>query len=144
MKEQKFHIGIKALLMNENNEMLILKADPSRFVNRSEHWDIPGGRIIEGYSVEETLRKEVEEELGITDIEIIRQFDALISNFKIPLENENLGLALFVYLCRTKERSFRLSPEHTEYKWVTVKEAKELLKVKYPEAFIDKLDTLKK
>ena len=146
MTEQKFHIGIKALITNDKNEILILKANPAELVGGGVHWDIPGGRIKQGDSVEETLRKEVEEELGIdgNDIEIIRQFDASVSNLKIPVGNEIFGLVLFVYLCKLKEAvEFNLSSEHTEYKWASVDEAKELLSVKFAKSFVNKLDELK-
>ncbi|MFH0949270.1 MAG: NUDIX hydrolase [Candidatus Aenigmatarchaeota archaeon] len=147
MNEQKFHVGIKALIMNEKNEMLILKANPAELKGCSPaHWDLPGGRIKEGDSAEETLIKEIEEELGISgsDIEIIRLFDSIISNLKIPVGNEKFGLVLFIYLCRfTRKKKFNLSFEHTEFKWASIDEAKKLLSVKFSKSFIEKLDELK-
>lgn len=46
MNEQKFHVGVKALIMNDNNEILILKTNPKEAGHfHPEHWDLPGGRI---------------------------------------------------------------------------------------------------
>ena len=74
----------------------------------------------------------------------MNQFDASVSNLKIPVGNEIFGLILFVYLCKFKEeKEFNLSFEHTEYKWCSIDEAKELLGVKFPKSFIDKLDDFK-
>jgi 8-oxo-dGTP diphosphatase len=145
MNEQKFHVGVKALVLNENNEILLLRANPEEMSNKLEHWDLPGGRIEGNDSIEATLVKEVEEELGTRDIEIIEHFDTFISNFKIPVEDGSVSLMLIVYKCKLSDNNmkFKLSSENLEYKWVTIQEAKELLRVKYPESFIQKLDSLR-
>ncbi|MBI1978981.1 MAG: NUDIX hydrolase [Candidatus Aenigmarchaeota archaeon] len=142
MTEQKFHVGAKALIMNDENEILILKtnAEGMKHSNPS-HWDLPGGRIKEGDSLEGTLRKEIEEELGINNMEILGHFDTSISNLKIPLENETVGLLLVVYKCKLPNNisDLKLSSEHLEYKWAYIEETKELLKLKFADSFIEKL-----
>jgi len=107
MNEQKFHVGTKALILNDENKILILKANSKELKgNCSAHWDLPGGRIKIGEIPEESLRKEVKEELGIEgkDVKIVRLFDASISNLKIPVGDESFGLVLFVYLCKLKKK----------------------------------------
>lgn len=143
MTEQKFHVGVKALILNDKNEILILKVNPEEMrQNQPTHWDLPGGRIKRNDSIEETLRKEVTEELGIDNIEILEHFDTHVSNLKILLDNETVGLLLIVYKCRLPDNNmnFKLSFEHLKYKWASIKEAKESLKVKFPNSFIKKLD----
>ena len=144
MTEQKFHVGVKALITNDKNEILILKATPYITKNYPDHWDLPGGRIKENDSIKETSLKEIREELSIDNIEILEHFDTHISNLKIPLDNEIVGLLLIVYKCRLPNHNIdlTLSAEHLEYKWVSVSEAKELLKVKFPNFFIEKLDSV--
>ena len=145
MSEQKFHVGVKAFIVNDANKILILKTNPKEAGHyHPEHWDLPGGRIKINDSIEETLRKEIEEELGIDNIEILGHFDTHISNLKIPLENETVSLLMIVYKCKLPDynKEFNLSFEHLEYQWASVDEAKELLKVKFPDSFIEKLDLL--
>lgn len=144
MSEQKFHVGVKALILNDKNEILILKANPSELREQAIHWDLPGGRIKGNDSIEETLRKEIKEELGIDSIEIQNHFDTHIANFKIPLDNETVGLILIIYKCKLPSYDiiFKLSSEHLEYKWASIDEAKELLGVKFSQSFIEKLDRL--
>jgi 8-oxo-dGTP pyrophosphatase MutT (NUDIX family) len=145
--EQKFHVGIKTLILNEKNEILILKSNPEDFIIKPlpQHGDLPGGRIKGNDSIEETLCREVEEELGIKNIEILELFDVLIANFNIPLKNETVGLLLVVYRCKIPDNDvkFELDSENLEYKWASIDEAKKLLSFKYPESFIQKLDFLK-
>ena len=142
--EQKFHIGIKALILNENNKILLLKANPEDFKGSvPEHWDLPDGRIEGDDTIEETLYKEIEEELGTRNIEIIEHFDTFISNMKIPLEKETIGLMLVVYRCRMNDSQFKLNQEHLEYRWIKIEDAKKMLEFKYSESFIQKLDSLR-
>ena len=146
MNEAKFHIGVKALIMNEQNEILLLKAGSDEKKHNIEFWDFPGGRIKEGHNIEETLRREVEEELGImgNEIEIRQLFDATISNFK-GLREDGTLLMLLVYICKLHDiRNFKLCDEHSEWRFVPIDEAKKLLAVKFRKSFTGKLDSLKK
>lgn len=146
--EKKFHVGIKTLILNERNEILVLKINPEECKgDDSVYWDLPGGRIEENDSIEDTIKKEVEEELGIggDEVEVIRPFEGSIANIKIPVGDEIFGLVLITYLCKMKntKKEIKLSFEHTDYKWASVDEAKKLLSHKFNKSFIDKLDELK-
>lgn len=146
MNEKKFHVGIKALVQNEEGKVLLLKVDP-RELRDNEHgvyWDLPGGRIKHSDSVETTLRKELEEEIGYAGgIEIIKPLHGGISRIEIPVDGERYGLVLFVYLCRINGlKEITLSFEHTEYGWFSIEEVKQLLSVKFSKEFIEKLDEI--
>lgn len=143
MPEEKFHVGVKALITNEKNEILVLRNNPEQARHNPKHWDLPGGRIEGDDSIETTLRKGVKEELGVDHIEIIEHFDTNIANLKIPLHDDVVSLMMIVFRCKIPNNmEFKLSFEHLEYKWASVEEAKELLKVKFANSFIEKLDQL--
>ena len=145
MKEKHFHVGIKGLVMKDG-KILVLKANPEELEGDSTvHWDLPGGRIKEGDDVRVTLHKEMEEELGLNpqDFEMGDEFHGSIGNMDIPTDKGNVGLVLHVYLCKLKtNKGFKLSSEHTEYKWASVEEAKELLSFKFSKSFVEKLNLL--
>ncbi len=145
-KEAKFQIGIKALITNAKGEILLLKAgeEELRYVKKP-FWDLPGGRIQPGATIEETLKREVNEELGIEkkDIRVLNIFDATVSNFKIIRYTPPLSLMLIVYRCKlNSNKKFRLSKEHSAYEWISISRAKMLLKEKFPKEFITKLSKL--
>lgn len=147
LPDQEFHIGIKALITNGNGEILLLKSGPAEQKHTNvEFWDLPGGRIKAGASIEDTLKREIEEELGVSGqhVEVGEVFDASISKFKAS-KTKDLGLMLIVYHCRLNgAQEFRLSDEHSEWKWFPTGEAKGLLGVKFAQGFLDKLDLLGK
>lgn len=146
MKEKIYHLGIKALIRNQSGEILLLKVNQENFKNpkSGSYWDIPGGRVLNGHTIEETLRREVEEETGITTLESFEPIDTVVSNIEIPLEGkQKAGLVLSIYNCLLKgEENIRLSEEHTEYSWLYPKEAAHLLSYKYPASFTEKVINL--
>lgn len=144
--EDFFHLGIKALIRNSEGKILLLKVNPKEIkAHKGEpYWDIPGGRIHKGSTVEETLKREVEEETGITSIKKFTPFSMVLSNIRIPIENGDVvGLILSSYLCEVGDiSSIKLSNEHIEFDWFTPEKAKVLLSFKYPKEFTDKLSEL--
>ena len=60
MTEQLFQIGIKAIIRNDENQILLLK--------NKDYWDIPGGRVDQGEDIETTLLRELNEEIGVNHI----------------------------------------------------------------------------
>jgi|HubBroStandDraft_4_1064222.scaffolds.fasta_scaffold126559_2 8-oxo-dGTP diphosphatase len=67
-KESFFNIGVKAAILNSGGQMLALHITRP---NRTEtYWDLPGGRIADGETPEQTLQREVQEETGITELNI--------------------------------------------------------------------------
>jgi 8-oxo-dGTP pyrophosphatase MutT (NUDIX family) len=145
--EDIFNLGIKALIRNKKGEILLLKVNPKKLINRSDwkgvaYWDIPGGRIKRGSSVNKTLLNEIKEEIGISNVKNIKSFAMVLSKIRIPLKNQrtSFGLILSAYTCEIPSNAkIKLSEEHVEAKWFTPKEASKLLAVKYPKEFTRKI-----
>lgn len=57
--------GAGIILINSNNEVLLLLRDDKPEIPFPNQWDIPGGRIEEGESPIEAIRREMLEELGL-------------------------------------------------------------------------------
>jgi 8-oxo-dGTP pyrophosphatase MutT (NUDIX family) len=92
--------------------------------------------------VEETLKRELLEETGISSVKSTVPFTMALSNLRIPVGEESVGLILSVYICEVDIGEIRLSEEHLESKWFSPQEAADLLRFKYPEDFVEKLRTL--
>lgn len=148
MKEDVFQLGIKGVVKSKN-KILLLKVNKAQLLDRAEsYWDIPGGRIHRGSSIEDTLCREIAEETGIKNIESISPLDMVLSNIRIPKQlpsGEDVGLILSVYICNVADtKKIVLSKEHAEYNWFDPKEAAKLLSYKYPKEFTEKLSQLQK
>jgi len=135
MSEDIFHLGMKALIRNKRGEVLLLKKDPAT-VGGNEYWDMPGGRVARGQSVEETLRREVEEETGVREIVIGVHVGMVLSPFRIKTSDSDVGLILSVYQCQVPEAA-EVQPADTlvAYEWVAPAEAAKRIANKYPPDF---------
>lgn len=140
---KKFHVGVKAIIENDNSEILLLKVNTDKFEdsNKMTYWDIPGGRIEVGETAIQTLKREVFEEIGTKQISSIKFLSATISNIEIPISRrESVGLLLMVYQLRIPDDTkIILSSEHTKYQWADLDLAKELLAHKYSAEFTELL-----
>jgi len=136
-QEKLFQIGVKALITNDKDEILVLDSGEWHLKHQTQHWDIPGGRIQEGHTVLDTLQREVEEETGIKEVIDPQFFTAAMSNFQdIPIDGHKVGLLLMVYKVKVPKNSdIKLSHEHSGFEWVARKEAAKRLAYKYPDEF---------
>ena len=118
MSEQIFHVGIKALIQNDDGEVLLIL---NRFPDR-ELWDIPGGRMDEGEEIIDTLKRELKEETGLTKCEIGEHFMTVKSNKKVALNAGDVGLLLVVYRVIVKDRESLVAKENnSEIIWKDAK-----------------------
>jgi ADP-ribose pyrophosphatase YjhB (NUDIX family) len=140
-QEKLFQVGVKALITNDKDEILVLDSGEWHLKHQTQHWDIPGGRVQEGHTVSDTLQREVEEETGIKEIIDVEFFTAVVSNFKdIPVGDHKVGLMLMVYKVKVPQDSkVTLSHEHSGFEWVNREEAAKRLEYKYPPEFTEKL-----
>jgi len=140
--ERKFHVGVKAMIENDQGEILVL-LDSRHSSKDWEAWDFPGGRMNEGEDFLQTLTRELEEETGITESHGPELIKTILSTYEITLkDNSKMGLILVVYKVQiASEAKIVLSDEHNEYRWVNKQELKRLFEQahKYPKEFTDTL-----
>jgi 8-oxo-dGTP pyrophosphatase MutT (NUDIX family) len=111
-----------ALIWRESDgRYLILKRSIDRDVGAGA-WEQVTGRLEQGEAFEEALAREVSEETGLdVRVEMVLGTSHFYRGAEAQ-ENEMVGVT---YGCSTSDGSeLRLSDEHSEYKWVTVVEAR--------------------
>ena len=90
-----------------------------------KHWDFPRGHVEPGEGEEQTARREIEEETGLNNLEILPGFREKISWFYRKKGEPKPSYKEAVYfLARTSTTSINLSPEHTAFKWLDFADAK--------------------
>ncbi|HLB51077.1 MAG TPA: NUDIX domain-containing protein [Patescibacteria group bacterium] len=98
------------------------------------HWDLPKGHVEDGETEEETMRREVREETGLTAIEHDPCFRTSIfirylARGAERRERINSGRCLLIikkvvfYLVVVRDGDVRISDEHQNHIWLPYKEA---------------------
>ena len=96
MNEDLFYLGIKLLISNSADQILLLLRSASHQDDQG-HWDIPGGRILRGEDIETALGREIQEETGLQlDNRDITFIGAHLSNSRVSMGKSDAGLILFI------------------------------------------------
>jgi 8-oxo-dGTP pyrophosphatase MutT (NUDIX family) len=99
--------SVKALFYS-NDRVLMLKDDKG-------NWELPGGKLEFGEHPQDTLKRELEEELALNDVSI----DEVINvwDFTAKYMDDDYQFVIIVFKCSSLEYKITISDEHTEYKW---------------------------
>lgn len=138
--EKLFFVGVKALITNAEGKFLVGYTSGNDFTTPGpNHGDLIGGRIDVGENPEEALKREIEEEAGVTDVTHIKFLTAVISQIRIKIDDaQTVGLVLMVYSVQIPENAHLvMSDEHTKFEWLSVREAAGALEYKFGKEFSD-------
>lgn len=101
-------VAVKAVIQNKDGKFLI--------VREGERWQAVGGRLEKGEKLEEGLRRETQEETGITELEIGKVIH--VDEWFSKPEGELKHIVAIFFLCKADPEKVLLSKEHQEYAWV--------------------------
>lgn len=118
-------LTVKAVIIREGREVLLLKR--TKDAKNPSKWDLPGGHLEKGETLEESIKREILEETGLeVEVgEILRttEFSKDSEHFK----NEKRGLR---YLAYYQDGEVEISEEHQDFGWFEIEEALEKLSEK--------------
>ena len=115
-----------AVIFNEKNEVLIGQRPEGK--DLALLWEFPGGKLEEGESIEECIKREIKEEL---DVEIkVEEFLLEVNKGKFSLQ---------VYKGKIVDLENLKANVHSNLRWVLIKD---LRKYQYPSADVDIIDYL--
>jgi ADP-ribose pyrophosphatase YjhB (NUDIX family) len=102
------------VVTNDEGEVLVVS-------QRGRSWSLPKGHIDRGEDALAAAKREIYEESGIRDLELIRELGTYERN-KIGLdggEDRSERKAITMFLFRTKEKTLKpVDPDNPEARWV--------------------------
>ncbi len=99
----------KAVVMKDGKALLLKRSNYMK--KYAGEWDLPGGHVQEEESIEDGLRREVEEETGL--------------KIKAPKQLSSDG-RMHYYRADADDSDIELSDEHTEHKFVSAEDLEEM------------------
>ena len=116
----KSRVIVVGLVWNDRGELLLCKMKPDRGVFPGE-WGLPGGGIEPSERMDEALRRELCEELGIqvTDIRPAFFKDGSYSKLSTDGGLQLVYMIFLIFHCRAAGDRIQLNEEFSEYRWVS-------------------------
>ncbi len=112
----QFHVGLKVLLVNDQNEFLLLKA-VSKDNTWHDTWDLPGGRINRDEletDFHQIIDREIKEEVG--DIKYSLRADP-VALAKCAYDDATSNQLFVLFEAKYRGGKIEISHEHSAYEW---------------------------
>ncbi|HLB66694.1 MAG TPA: NUDIX hydrolase [Candidatus Saccharimonadales bacterium] len=107
----------KAVIFN-GDSVLVLKRSASA-KHRPLEWDLPGGYLEENEELTSGCIREIKEETGLK----MQPSNLYLAHAQSQPNSLSGGDSLLIFIGRTSSVDIKLSHEHSNFKWVTLKEA---------------------
>jgi 8-oxo-dGTP diphosphatase len=120
----------KAVIKKGGKFLVVLRSPYTKhFPN---HWDFPGGKLEQGESPEEGIKREILEETTLN-----ADIDKIIGVYEMDIENAGYKTHRFsIYSTKNVFGDVRISQEHTDFRWVTRDELEKMKKEPYMDLFL--------
>lgn len=107
-----------ALILNENDEIFLMKSP--KWENQ---WLVPGGHVEKGEKIEDCVKREVKEEVGleVEDVDFVTVLEGMPESFE-----RDTHFIFLNYSCRAENQEVELDQrEAVEHVWIDSEEALE-------------------
>ncbi|MBD0834477.1 (deoxy)nucleoside triphosphate pyrophosphohydrolase [Aestuariibaculum suncheonense] len=111
-------VNVVAAIIRHDDKILCVQRGENKLSYISKKYEFPGGKIEEGETLEDTIIREIKEELEM-DIKTEKPF--ITVNHQYP----DFHLTMHTFICSCEDPTLTLT-EHINYKWLKPSELKDL------------------
>lgn len=98
------------IIINSEGKVFVCRRKPEK--SQGGYWEFPGGKVEEGESLEDCLRRELAEELQM-EVQVNQHFKTVLHDYGA------VKVELISYLCDFKKSTFDMI-DHDRYEWLAV------------------------
>lgn len=113
------NFNVVAAIIYHESRFLCAQRNESKYKYLSRKFEFPGGKIEDGESKEEALRREIQEELNL-NIEILSKFESV--DFSYP----DFHVYITFFLCKIDSLENLIVTEHQKLLWLNKDELSSL------------------
>lgn len=106
-----YRVVAKALITDETGKILVVK-------EKQDFWSLPGGGLEHGESAETCLRRELQEEIGVEDLEI----GDIAYSTNVYLDQKDIWMTWIVYRARIHSTDFTLGDGVKDARYIDIEE----------------------
>ncbi|MAU34205.1 hypothetical protein CL689_03370 [Candidatus Saccharibacteria bacterium] len=106
-----YRVVAKAFITNQAGHVLVVRES-------DEFWSLPGGGLEHGETAATCLKREIKEELGISDIHV----DKIVHSATIHLDKRNIWMSWNVYAATIENHDFTFGDGVTDAKYIDIAE----------------------
>lgn len=111
-------VEVVAAIIYDNDKILCVQRAENKLAYISKKYEFPGGKIEQGESKEQTIKREIFEELNI-DLIVGEQFITVMHTYP------DFELTMHTFKCTGDVKNLKLN-EHIDYKWLSLNELESL------------------
>lgn len=105
-----------------------------------KYWDFPKGHVEKDEKETDTLFREIKEETGLENINLILGFKEKLKYF-FKKDGELINKEVIYYLLKSNSKEVKISFEHTGFKWFEYEEALKAIEFKSSKDVLKKAET---
>lgn len=111
-------VHVTAAVIIKENKILCVQRDENKYDYISKKWEFPGGKVEENEQLEDTIQREIQEELNL-NIEVksfLLQVNHQYPDFKLKMDT---------FICEINSGIIQLN-DHIDFKWLSTNELPDL------------------
>ncbi len=111
-------VHVTAAVIIKENKILCVQRNENKYDYISKKWEFPGGKVEENEQLEDTIKREIHEELNLNiDVKsFLIQVNHQYPDFKLKMDT---------FICEITSGFLKLN-EHVDYKWLSINEFSDL------------------
>jgi 8-oxo-dGTP diphosphatase len=111
-------VHVTAAVIIKENKILCVQRNENKYDYISKKWEFPGGKVEENEQLEETIKREIHEELNL---------NIDVKSFLIQVNHQypDFQLKMDTFICEITSGFIKLN-EHIDFKWLSTNELSDL------------------